>query len=357
MYLPSEWHEQEFVQLTWPHEQTDWAPILTEATQCFLSMAAEISKREKLVILAQNPYEVSKQIETCTLFTQAARQRITILSCLNNDTWARDHAFISCLHHDGSKTTRHLLDYQFNGWGMKFAANLDNQINKQLYPSFNQEDNIYVNHLDFVLEGGSIESDGKGTLLTTSSCLLAPNRNDSMTRHEIEKRLLHDLQAKQLLWLDDGYLAGDDTDGHIDTLARLCPNDTIAYVSCSDTSDEHYEALKRMEKQLKSFRTIEGNPFRLVPLPMAPALFEESEDSSSAHPSKKQRLPSTYANFLIINNAVLYPTYGDAALDKEAGERIRQCFTGREIVGIDCRVLVRQHGSLHCCIMQYPSIK
>lgn len=357
MYFPPEWHEQEFVQLTWPHELTDWAPILDEVYDCFIKMALEISKRENLLILAQKPDELWTLLESLDKFSEKELDRITILPCQNNDTWARDHAFLSCLGIEAGTSKRYLLDYQFNGWGMKFAANLDNQINKQLYPSFNQEDNIYVNHLDFVLEGGSIESDGKGTLLTTSSCLLAPNRNDSMTRADIEKRLLHDLQAKQLLWLDDGYLAGDDTDGHIDTLARLCPNDTIAYVSCSDTSDEHYEALKRMEKQLKSFRTIEGNPFRLVSLPMAPALFEESEDSPSAHPSKKQRLPSTYANFLIINNAVLYPTYGNAVLDKEAGERIRQCFTGREIVGIDCRVLVRQHGSLHCCTMQYPSIK
>ena len=263
MFLPSEWHEQEFVQLTWPHEQTDWAPILTEATQCFLSMAAEISKREKLVILAQNPYEVSKQIETCTLFTQAARQRITILSCLNNDTWARDHAFISCLHHDGSKTTRHLLDYQFNGWGMKFPSNFDNQLNKNLYQSLNQEDNIYINNLDFVLEGGSVESDGKGTILTTSSCLLAPNRNDTYTRSQIEERLLRDFHAKQVLWLDYGHLEGDDTDGHIDTLARFCPNDTIAYVRCNDKSDSQTSKTPVESNAVQNGEDTYDNPFQV----------------------------------------------------------------------------------------------
>ena len=350
MFLPSEWHEQEFVQLTWPHEQTDWAPILTEATQCFLSMAAEISKREKLVILAQNPYEVSKQIETCTLFTQAARQRITILSCLNNDTWARDHAFISCLHHDGSKTTRHLLDYQFNGWGMKFPSNFDNQLNRNLYQSLNQEDNIYINNLDFVLEGGSVESDGKGTILTTSSCLLAPNRNDTYTRSQIEERLLRDFHAKQVLWLDYGHLEGDDTDGHIDTLARFCPNDTIAYVRCNDKSDSHYQDLSLMEQQLQSFRTQTGQPFQLVPLPMAPPLYDENLDGTVT------RLPSTYANFLIINQAVLFPTYGNHQSDTLAAHALQQCFPKREIVGIDCQVLVRQHGSLHCSAMQYPAI-
>ena len=350
MYLPSEWHEQEFVQLTWPHGQTDWAPILTEATHCFLCMAAEICKREKLVILAQYPAEVSKQIEESPMFTTESRQRIAIYPCENNDTWARDHAFISCLHEDGGKATRHLLDYQFNGWGMKFPANLDNQLNKTLYQSFNQEDNLYVNKLDFVLEGGSIESDGKGTILTTSSCLLAPNRNDTYTRTQIEERLLSDFHAKQLLWLDHGQLQGDDTDGHIDTLARLCPEDTIAYVSCEDKSDPHYQELSLMEQQLQTFRTSSGQPFRLVPLPMAPPLYEHHPDGTLT------RLPSTYANFLIINQAVLYPTYGHPQTDALAANALQQCFPDREIVGIDCQVLVRQHGSLHCSAMQYPAI-
>ena len=162
MYFPPEWHEQEFVQLTWPHEQTDWAPILNEVYDCFIKMALEISKRENLLILAQKPDELWTLLESLGKFSEKELDRITILPCQNNDTWARDHAFLSCLGIEAGTSKRYLLDYQFNGWGMKFAANLDNQINKHLYPSFNQEDNIYVNHLDFVLEGGSIESDGKG---------------------------------------------------------------------------------------------------------------------------------------------------------------------------------------------------
>ncbi len=350
MFLPSEWHEQEFVQLTWPHEQTDWAPILDQVTPCFLRMAAEISKRQKLIILAQYPAQVSSQIHTCSQFTPEAMQRITILPCQNNDTWARDHAFISCLHHDGIHTTRILLDYQFNGWGMKFPANLDNQLNKNLYTHLSPQHNRYVSKLDFVLEGGSIESDGKGTILTTTSCLLAPNRNDTYTPAQIEERLRRDLNAQRILWLHNGLLEGDDTDGHIDTLARFCPDDTIAYVRCDDPNDPHYQELQLMQQQLHSFRTATGQPYRLVPLPMAPQFYEQSNDGTTT------RLPSTYANFLIINQAVLYPTYQHPHLDKLAAEALQTCFPKRQIVGIDSLALIRQHGSLHCSAMQYPSI-
>lgn len=201
----------------------------------------------------------------------------------------------------------------------------------------------YVNRLGFVLEGGSIESDGCGTLLTTSECLLSPNRNGQMSQTEIEEYLRNTFHVQQVLWLDHGYLAGDDTDSHIDTLARLCPNDTIAYVRCTDSQDEHYEALRLMEEQLKTFRTLQGEPYRLLPLPMADAVIDNGE-----------RLPATYANFLIMNDAVLYPTYNQPANDHRAAEVLQEAFPGYKIVGIDCQALIRQHGSLHCVTMQYP---
>ena len=196
-----------------------------------------------------------------------------------------------------------------------------------------------------MLEGGAIESDGEGTILTTSPCLLAPNRNEPKSREEIEEYLKQAFHAKRVLWLDHGYLAGDDTDSHVDTLARLCPNDTIAYVQCTDKNDEHYEELFRMEEQLKEFRTLEGEPYKLVPLPMADAAFDEDG----------QRLPATYANFLILNDAVLMPTYNQPAKDELALKQLQKAFPKHSIVGIDCRVLIEQHGSLHCCTMQYPA--
>ena len=227
---------------------------------------------------------------------------------------------------------------------MKFAANYDNQINRRLFAA-KMVRGDYRNHLGFVLEGGAIESDGEGTILTTSPCLLAPNRNEPKSREEIEEYLKQAFHAKRVLWLDHGYLAGDDTDSHVDTLARLCPNDTIAYVQCTDKDDEHYEELFRMEEQLKEFRTLEGEPYKLVPLPMADAAFDEDG----------QRLPATYANFLILNDAVLMPTYNQPAKDELALKQLQKAFPKHSIVGIDCRVLIEQHGSLHCCTMQYPA--
>ena len=194
-----------------------------------------------------------------------------------------------------------------------------------------------------MLEGGSIESDGCGTLLVTSECLLSENRNSTLSKEQIESRLKHDFCVERVLWLDHGYLSGDDTDSHIDTLARLCPNDTITYVRCTDKDDEHFEELNKMEEQLKQFKTSDGNPYRLLALPMADEIVFDGE-----------RLPATYANFLIINKAVLYPTYNQPDNDEKAKEVLQQAFPEYEIVSIDCTPLIKQHGSLHCCTMQFP---
>jgi len=335
--LPAEWHEQDAVQLTWPHRSTDWKPILKEVTRCYLDIAKEISEREHLIVVTPEPLEVQ------ALFRSALPaenlRRTTFCMAPTNDTWARDHGFITLLTPDGP----HLLDFKFNGWGEKFSYKFDNCICRRM-----AEKKIprgkYEKHLDFVLEGGSIESDGKGTILTTSRCLLAPHRNQPLTQEQIEARLLKSLHAERILWLNHGYLAGDDTDSHIDTLARFCPDDTIAYVQCLDPDDEHHAELQLMEAELQEFRTMEGNPYRLIPLPMTKATYDESGN----------RLPSTYANFLIINGAVLMPTYDDAETDIKAREQLRKAFPNHDIIGIDCRILITQHGSLHCCTMQFP---
>lgn len=335
-YLPAEWHKQSLIQLTWPHEDTDWAYMLEEVKTCFLNIAREISIRQSLLIVTPKPEEVKKflseQYVNC--------DRILFAKCATNDTWARDHAFITLLKENDTPL---LLDFCFNGWGMKFAANYDNRINKHLSQTKLLKGK-YIDCRNFVLEGGSIESDGKGTLLTTTECLLSPNRNDTKSRQEIEAYLKEQFHLKQVLWLDHGYLAGDDTDSHIDTLARFCPDNTIVYVQCKDAEDEHYEALKAMEKELQSFHTPDGAPYRLLPLPMASPVYDE----------ESERIPATYANFLIMNDAVLYPTYKQAENDGKAGNVLAEAFPGREIVGIDCCALIKQHGSLHCVTMQYP---
>lgn len=333
-YLPAEWAPQRGVQLTWPHAQTDWAYMLEEVQACFANIAREIARRELLLIVTPEPEQVRQQISGCVNM-----DNVRFMQCDTNDTWARDHGPITLIDPDGRPL---LFDFKFNGWGLKFAADKDNLITRRTLEAGLLQ-GTYVNRLNFALEGGSIESDGRGTLLTTSECLLSPNRNGQMNRAEIEAYLKEQFNLRQVLWLDHGYLAGDDTDSHVDTLARLCPDDTIAYVRCTDTTDEHYEALHLMEEQLKTFRTPEGKPYRLLPLPMADAIVEDGE-----------RLPATYANFLVMNGAVLYPTYNQPANDAQAAQVLQEAFPGREVVGIDCRALIRQHGSLHCVTMQYP---
>lgn len=333
-FLPSEWYHQSGIQLTWPHAGTDWAHMLTEVQECFTAIAREVAKRELLFIVAPDVDAVKAQIKN-----RVNMKNVRFFECETNDTWARDHGAITLI--DGE--TPRLLDFCFNGWGQKFAAGLDNQITRKAF-SAGYIKGEYFNKLDFVLEGGSIESDGLGTILTTSTCLMAPNRNDTLNKQDIEKRLLSYFHVQQILWLDYGYLAGDDTDSHVDTLARLCPNDTIVYVKCTDKDDEHFEQLDLMEKQLLTFRTLKGEPYRLLALPMADCVKDHGE-----------RLPATYANFLIINNAVLYPTYNQPSNDLEAAKILAEAFPEYELVGIDCRVLIKQHGSLHCVTMQYPA--
>ncbi len=322
--MPAEWERQSAVQLTWPHKDTDWAPILPEITKVYEEMAREISRREQLIVVG--PENMVPPMVNCQF-----------VNCKSNDTWARDHGFITA-EEEGQLI---LLDFCFNGWGEKFPANLDNAINRQLHER-GMVSGMYEQHLDFVLEGGSIESDGRGTLFTTTHCLMAPHRNQPLTQAEIEQRLKQYLGAERVVWIDHGQLTGDDTDGHIDTLVRICPNDTLLYVGCDDADDEQYDELRLMEQELQALRTLDGRPYRLLKLPMPRPIYDGDD-----------RLPATYANYLVVNGAVLYPTYGQPALDNLARDIIQLAYPDREMVGIDCRPVIRQHGSLHCCTMQY----
>ena len=349
--LPAEWEPQWGVQLTWPHAHTDWAPILNDIIETYHQMAREIAKRERLIVIEggsgqwtadsydyqQDGIALKQSHHNCPLSTVHCHP----LLCPTDDTWARDHGFITLTDDEGH---HRLLDYCFNGWGEKFPADNDNAINRKMFDAGIVEGE-YKDCLDFVLEGGSIESDGKGTIFTTTGCLLAPHRNQPLKKSEIEQRLLQDLGASRVIWIDHGHLTGDDTDGHIDTLVRICPDDTILYVGCDDPHDEQYEALRLMEEQLKTLTTLEGQPYRLLKLPMPHPVYDDDS-----------RLPATYANFLILNGAVLCPTYGQPDLDDEAIRIISEAFPNREMVPIDSQVIIRQHGSIHCCTMQFPSV-
>jgi len=329
--LLAEWEPQRAVLMAWPHENTDWKPYLAETEKCFAEIAKNILKYEALIIVCQSTDRVKK------ILADADPARISLMELPSNDTWARDFGPITVV----ANSRLRLLDFTFNGWGQKFPAELDNDITKRLFISKLFDIRYeYQNQETIVLEGGSIETDGNGALLTTSQCLLSEGRNNFADKTEAENCLKSRLGVKRFLWLDHGYLAGDDTDSHIDTLARFCSQNTIAYVKCDDRNDEHYEELSLMEKQLSAFKTAKGEPYRLIPLPMAePAYFDG------------ERLPATYANFLIINGAVLFPTYNSDS-DKIAENQLRKAFPDRDIIGIDCSVLIRQHGSLHCATMQ-----
>ena len=333
IFFPPEWYPQSGIQLTWPHKWTDWAPILREVIPCFVSIAHAIMKRENLLIVCRNKKEVEQQLGWYD------PRRVRFIEIATNDTWARDHGGITVLTPEGPK----VYDFTFNGWGMKFPAGLDNLITRKLfYRQAFAEGVKYENMAPFVLEGGSIETDGQGTLLTTKRCLRSFNRNDHLSPEVLERSLKNLFGVERILWLHNGYLAGDDTDGHIDTLARFCQEDTIAYVQCLNKKDEHYRELQLMEKELQAFRQPNGRPYRLVPLPMA-----------NKYVWKAKRIPATYANFLIMNTAVLVPFY-DSPKDEIARKRLKAIFPGRQIIGINCRPLIKQHGSLHCVTMQYP---
>lgn len=332
--LPAEWEEQDGVLLAWPHEESDWHPWLEVVEPVFLRLAKEISRFEKVLIVAGDAHALLPRLQTVGLDPE----RVMVVELPTNDTWTRDFGPITVLE-DGRP---HLLDFGFNGWGLKFPAHHDNQVTQGLYRSGVFGD-LPITIPGLILEGGSIESDGAGTVLTTTTCLLNANRNPHLTREQLEQELRCLLGARHFLWLENGFLAGDDTDSHVDTLARLAPDNTILHVTCDDPADEHFEALARMGEELSALRTPDDQPYRLIPLPWPKACFDETG----------QRLPATYANFLVINRAVLVPTYDDPR-DAQALAAISNAFPGRSIIGIDCRPLIRQHGSLHCVTMQLP---
>ena len=328
--FPTEWHRQDAVLMAFPHAGTDWAEDLKGALTPFVRIASSIAYNEPVIIVCDDP-EAIKQ-----LFCET--RNITFVKIPTNDTWARDFGPIT-IYADGK---RKFLDFTFNGWGEKFESDLDNAVTAQLI----RQGYLYGDYekIDFVLEGGSVESDGNGTLLTTSRCLLNPNRNPDMSKEEIETFLKEKLCLQRILWLDHGELEGDDTDAHIDTLARFIDEETIAYVTCDNEKDFHFPELQKMKEQLESFRTLEGRPYRLVPLPLPEPKYDP----------KGNRLPATYANFLITNHSLLLPVYRDER-DSEMITLFKNLFPMREIIPIEALKLIEQGGSLHCVTMQIPS--
>jgi len=326
--IPAEWEKQRCILMSFPHEETDWADSLNEALSPFIRIAQAIAYKQAVYIVCKDKKRIA------SLF--CSTRNMTFIEIATNDTWIRDYGCLS-LRENNHIT---LLDFTFDGWGGKFESALDNRVNQHLHTKGYLGTNT-LKSIDFVLEGGSIESDGQGTILTTTQCLCNPNRNGGLSKTDIEIKLKKYLGAKRILWLDNGCLIGDDTDAHIDTLVRFVKQDTLVYVSCDNPKDAHYNDLQKMLTQLKTFTTLEGKPYKLIALPMTEAIYN----------SKKQRLPATYANFLITNEALIYPTYSDKH-DKIVHKIFEALFPHREIIPVNCLKLIEQGGSLHCSTMQ-----
>ncbi len=334
--LPAEWEPQAGVMLTWPDEATDWHPWLAEVEALYRRLAREIARRQHLVLVCRDDGH-RRRVEDLLLQDGIPPDRLTLIRSSYDDTWIRDYGPLTVIDQGRLR----LLDFRFNGWGGKFSARHDDQVTATLYRQGLFAD-CALQPVDFILEGGAVETDGAGTLLATRSSIIDRLRNPGKTQRQVEETLRTHLGLKHFLWLSHGHLSGDDTDGHIDTLARFADPGTILYVT-AHPNDPDADELAAMALELKSLRDREGHPYRLFPLP--PARPQQDETG--------RRLPASYANFLIIDGAVLAPVYGDAA-DEPAMETLAHCFPGREIVPLDCRPLIRQNGSLHCITMQLP---
>ncbi len=328
--LKAEWEKHKLILLAFPHEESDWAKDgdLESAITPFLKISQAIAYSQSVYVLCKDKAKISN------LF--CSKQNITFIEIDFNDTWTRDYGPLSL---EIEKKKPLLLDFKFDGWGGKFEAKKDNLVTKTLHKK-GYFGTTLLESVDFVLEGGSIDNDGKGTILTTSTCLCNPNRNGGLSKEEIEEVLEIHLGTKRVLWLENGYLAGDDTDSHIDNLARFVSEDSIVYISCEDSLDEHYPALKEMELELKSFKRQNGAPYNLIPLPLPKPKFKDSK-----------RLPASYANFLITNSSVIIPTYKDES-DKKVLEIFKKLFPSREIIPINALKLIEEGGSIHCSTMQ-----
>ncbi len=324
--------------LTWPHPLGAWSDDLEAVEAVFLRLAAAVAQRQNLLINCHEP-GLAKRLRGALQAAGAHPSRLFFHLLASDDTWARDHGPLTVV--TGSRPR--LIDFRFNGWGNKYPAAKDDAINAAL-DAVGAFGETPMSASDLVLEGGSLDSDGRGSLLTTTSCLLHPQRNPTLTRHDIEHRLRDCLGARRVLWLEHGCIEGDDTDGHIDMLARFVDPHTIVYQACDEPDYRCYRSLRAMQAELEDLRDPDGRPYRLRPLPWP----------RPKHDRHGARMPASYANFLLINGAVLLPSYADAA-DEQAAEVLQACFPEREVVSIDCLPLIAQHGSLHCLTMQFPA--
>lgn len=332
--FPAEWEPQAAILIAWPHADTDWAERLAEVEETYIALVAAITRFQPAWICVADD-DLQTYAEARLRSARIDMGRVRFITFDYDDTWLRDSGPITLRDGDGFR----VLDFRFTAWGGKFEAGRDDRLVESL-ASAGVFGDAPRQRIDFALEGGGIETDGDGTLLTTWHCL--HERHPQASREELDAKLRDWLVQDRVLWLDHGYLEGDDTDAHIDTLARFAPDDAIVFQACDDPSDSHHAELEAMASQIATLRTADGRPYRLFPLPWAAPIVDGG-----------RRLAASYANFLIVNGAVLMPAYGDPADDRAAAV-LAKAFPGREIVQVPCRPLIWQNGSLHCITMQIP---
>ena len=331
--FPAEWETQSAILVAWPHAGTDWAERLPSVEASYVALVSAITRFEPAIICVADEYIEARAI--ALLAGQADSSRLRFVRLPYDDTWLRDSGPITLRDSDGFR----LLDFHFTAWGGKFEAGMDDRLVSAL-----SDHGVFGStprqRIDFALEGGAIETDGQGTLLSTWRCL--HERHPSLDRALMSAQLAQWLQLDRVLWLDHGYLEGDDTDAHIDTLARFASEDSIVYQGCQESQDAHFVELQAMAAELGALKRRDGQSYRLFELPWPQPIVDQG-----------RRLAASYANFLIVNGAVLMPTYDDPA-DQAAARVLREAFPGREIVQVPCRALIWQNGSLHCLTMQLP---
>jgi agmatine deiminase len=338
--MPAEWETHQATWLSWPHNLETWpADILGRVQGVYAQMVAALARSEPVHI---NVNDAAMESQARAVLHDAGVQGgVHFHHFPTNDAWCRDHGaiFVSQENDQGGQGLA-ALNWEYNAWGGKYPPyDLDNRIPMQMAEALN------VPCIDggMVLEGGSVDVNGAGLLLTTEACLLNSNRNPHLNRAQIEQRLQTLLGVERVLWLGEG-IAGDDTDGHIDDLARFIAPDTIITAVEEDPTDENYAPLQDNLERLRSLRNQRDQPLRILTLPMPPAVVQRGE-----------RMPATYANFYIANRVVLMPCYHPAT-DEQARQILQACFPQHDIVGIDCRELIIGLGALHCLTQQVPAL-
>jgi agmatine deiminase len=334
---PAEWERHEGTWLAWPHDPLTWPDCVDQAEAAFARFASAVSQGETVHLLVK---DAATEARARSLLSGAGARRVTLHRVRTADSWFRDYGPIVVAKGRGAKRERLALDFTFNAWGDKYATlKADDDIPWRTRKVVG----IPVERSSLVLEGGSIEGNGKGTLLTTTQCLLHRNRNPHLVKEEIELRLREWLGVRHVLWLGEG-IEGDDTDGHIDDITRFVNPTTVVTVLEDDPKDANHEPLLENLRRLRAMADQDGDPLSVVTLPMPG--FVKAGDG--------RRLPASYANFYVANACVCVPVFGHAN-DELALRTLKRCFPGRAIVPIRCERLVEGMGTLHCVSQQIPA--